>query len=130
MANRNRTAGNAWEREIVKRLNDLEVFPKLGTTRELSSSLDAKKVDITVRDNEDKFDYAIQCKNTKSSLNYSKLLSEIDSKDIKVIFHKQTEKKDKNFYVKGKYAILNLDDFLSIISELERLRDEISNYRP
>ena len=130
MANRNRSAGNAWEREIVKKLNDLEVFPKLGTTRELSRSLDAKKVDITVRDNDDRFDYAIQCKNTKSSLNYSKLLSEIDAKGTKVIFHKQTKKGDKNFYLKGKYAILNLDDFIDIISELEELRNEISGYRP
>lgn len=148
MSNRNRTAGNNWEKDIAQRFNRLtlnnfkvsgdelrkikdaefKVFPKLGTTRELSRALDAKKVDITsiVKERESEFPYLIQAKSLVSaSVPYPKFLDEIrqnNTHGIPVFLHKQTMKQGSKFVGKDEFACLYMKDFLDIIFELRKLQ--------
>ncbi len=72
--------------------------------------MDALGVDLV---NTGKFQF--QCKNTKDKLNYPALLEKMPDTGINVLIHKYTQKSTKNFVEKGRYAILNLEDFLTIL---------------
>lgn len=148
MANRNKTAGNGFERKVIQILNFISVkddkitgkqlqtlpderflvFPKLGSTRKLSRSLDAKKVDITVENSDriDEFPYLIQAKTAVTeTVPYVKLIEEIEQKNkqgIPVVFHQKTIKQGSIFRVKGEYAILKLENFIDLIAELAELK--------
>jgi len=161
MANRNRTAGNSLETTIVQTINrrtildkwgidinisnkklrnlDPSVFnilPKLGSTRELSRSLDARKVDITtvipekVRD----FPYLIQTKTLAGGkADYPLFLGEIREKNssgIPVFIHQQTTrtvtKTDKVvFKVRDEFACLYLTDFIDMMFRIAELEFEL-----
>ena len=124
-SSRNRLAGLAYEEEIVKHLNKLEVFPKVGRTAELNKLLDKKKLDIIPVDPEDfkDFVYNIQAKSSTKVVPYGKLIADLKYhfKGIPVVLHKKTTRvASDRFLTEGTFAILEQDDFLNIISDLER----------
>ena len=130
-SSRNRVAGHNWERDIVKLLNDYKLFPKVGTSRHLSSYYDAKKIDILTEDltKFDKLGLAIQAKSNTITVPYPKLLSQlketIDSNHLNVIpivFHKQTERVNNRFMPRETYVSLLMKDFLDIYVERERYK--------
>lgn len=70
-----------------------------------------------------------QCKTTISSINYSKLLSEMPGEEYRCILHRQTQKDSAGrFQVKGEYAILPLEDFYEILKN--SMKDDIINRQP
>jgi hypothetical protein len=126
---RNRSAGNGWERELA------DLFRKLGfnhvvTTRSESRSRDAQKIDLMNKDERDngRLPYNIQAKNTTNHLKYGKVLSEMPTTPnvINVILHKQTAKVGTRFVCKDKFAILKMDDFISIVKRLREYEELIS----
>jgi hypothetical protein len=126
--NRNRTAGNSFELEIVN------AFKKAGYLHAVSSrsenrTRDAEKVDI-VNHNEFKngrLEYNIQCKNVSGPIPYQKLLEEIEElKDItNVVIHKKTERVNNKFMPRGKYAFLYLKDFLMMVETIKTQENKI-----
>jgi hypothetical protein len=163
MSNRNRTAGNGYELSIVREINtrglnqpgltnkdirklpdsNFYVFPKLGTSRELSRATDAKKVDITVVSNEraKEFPYLIQAKTSCTNIPFQKLLSEIKSmnkgKGTPVVFYQQTEKQKNKagklvlkkgkpvFVVKDEFVILYRKDFIDMMFKIADMTFEL-----
>jgi len=144
-SNRNRTAGNNYEREIVSRYNEFgftnkegehtPLFPLVGTTRNLSTKLDSMKVDIyTENPSEFKdFGLVIQAKNTTNTIQYPKLIKQMEPAvdmlgGIPVVYHKQTQRvqKDSNtprFMTRGEYVALKAKDFEDIYTKL-RVHEE------
>ena len=153
MANRNRNAGLSWERTVYQTLNqrtiksigkeitnkelrDLDdslfvLFPKLGSTRELSRALDARKVDITTMTPERirEFPYNIQAKTlSTSTAPYPKLLAESRAANINgtpVVFHQQTKKVGTRFMVQDEFALLYLNDFIDMMFRIAELEFEL-----
>jgi len=105
----NRRRGNKWELDCISALKGL--FPKSISSRAESRARDAAKVDIC---NTGKFNF--QCKNLSKRVNYEEVLSEMpDEGNFNVILAKLTEKKGQRFYEKGRYAILDMTDFIKIL---------------
>ena len=132
-ANRNRTAGHTWEREIATILNTFDkIIPEVGTARELSTFFDANKVDIVTKaiTHMDDLGLAIQAKTTTTNVSYGKLLVELRENiknilkiiAIPVIFHKQTKRINTRFMPRDKFAILFMDDFISIFVDMARYK--------
>ena len=108
MANRNRTAGNAFELVIAKLLKPL--FPMVKTSRYGSRELDALKVDLM---HTEPFNFQIKLTQQTPSV---RLLDEMpDDKNINIIVWGKTEKADRYIMNKGNYAILKMDDLIKII---------------
>lgn len=154
MANRNRTAGNTYELEIVKRYNSFDytneegvkspLFPTIGTTRELSRAMDSKKVDITtVKPKEyEEFGLTIQAKNKTTAPSYPKLLDQMKEAveifgGIPIVYHKQTQRVQKTqgvkprFMKRGEFVVLNATDFELIYTKLrlyEKVYEEFLKY--
>lgn len=141
---RNRTAGNNYEREIVQRYNSfgftnkegelIPLFPPVGTTRNLSTAMDAMKIDITPVDPRDipKFGLLIQAKNTTNTAQYPKLLTQLDEAverygGIPLIYHKQTQRTgsadNPRFMARGEYVSMKATDFEAMITKLRLLED-------
>lgn len=122
---RNKNAGHTWELQCVKKLDEAG-FSGLGTSRNISRTRDAEKVDICSfnEGTEGRFEYNIQCKNLSKACNYPKLLSELpaDGNQMNVIFHKQTKKVNNRFMPLGEYAILNLSDFIGMMSDIRKYK--------
>ena len=124
---RNRVAGHNLERDIAKKLRELG-FHDIKCSRECSRLRDSKKVDLCNAD-EDKngrFPYNIQAKSYNTHIKYAKLLKELEDHNgrnqINVVFHKLTEKSiSGRFMPKGEFAILNLDDFYNMMTDLKEL---------
>ncbi|WP_321330505.1 hypothetical protein [uncultured Ilyobacter sp.] len=111
MTKRNRTAGNQYERDIVKELKELG-YTKAVTSRNESRTADANKIDIVGLDGH----FAPQCKNLSKNVNYHKLMKEINTDMPKAIFHKRTEKSTGGkFMTKGEYVILEKDFFYKLL---------------
>lgn len=122
---RNKNAGGAWERTIVKKLDEYG-FKGLGTSRNISRTRDAEKIDICAfdEDKDGRFPYNIQAKNLSKACNYPKVLSEMpEGRQTNVIFHKQTKKVGNRFMPLGEYAIAYLKDFLEIMSNLHKYQE-------
>jgi len=117
MANRNRTAGHNWEREVAKMLRDL--FPDIATSRYSSREIDDSGVDF-VRTGDFKF----QAKSTMKAPSYHNLLTEMGS-GFPVILHKLTGKgtgkksKGKILIPKGNYAIMKMEHFVELLKQLK-----------
>jgi hypothetical protein len=108
MANRNRTAGNAFELAIARFLRP--IFPWVKTSRYGSRELDALKVDLM---NTDPFNFQVKLTQQTPPV---KLLDQMPKGEkINVIVWGKTEKADKYIINKGNYTILKFDDFLKII---------------
>lgn len=128
---RNRTAGHAWERASVTKLKDTKAFPHVVTSRSESKARDDAKVDLMNKDEliNGRLSYNIQCKNTTTSLPYPKLLAEMPNDGyINVLFHNQTKKVGGRFMSKGQYAMLSLEDFIRLITQVEELKDIVNTY--
>lgn len=154
MSCRNRTAGLNFERHIAQVINkrsvkdkvvgditnkdlreipdsQFDIFPKLGCTRELSRSLDARKIDITTVTPEriKEFPYNIQAKTlATASAPYAKLLDEsraVNKYGIPVVFHQQTKKATTKFVVQDEFACLYLTDFIDMMFRIAELEFEL-----
>lgn len=123
---RNMLAGPAYERELIKKINAIGVFPTVGRTADHAPELDADKIDLVTIDPElfDAFVYKIQAKSSTRTVPYGKLLSEMKHhKGVPVVFHKQTKRVEHDrFLPTGAFAILEEKDFLKIIGDLERYK--------
>jgi hypothetical protein len=115
---RNRQAGHAYERQIIKELKKLG-FPEAVSARSESRNLDDQGVDIC---NTPGFHF--QCKNSKTNPNYVELLQTMpdnlygrkDLPHIPVIVHKKTKKSEKNFTPVGEFVMLKKSDFYRMLS--------------
>lgn len=120
---RNRQAGHGFERELAKLFRELG-FKHVVTSRSESKSRDDQKIDLINKDEYEngRFPYNVQAKNAVGHLPYGKILAEIPHLPgiINVIIHNQTEKVGEKFMPRDKFAILKLDDFVSLIQQ----RDE------
>lgn len=115
---RNRNAGHAWERENAEDFR--KFFPNVATSRSCNRARDAQKVDLAYADEYKlgRFPYNVQSKNYSKSVLYPKLLSEMPQEDgiYNVVLHKQTANVNGRFLAKGKYAILNYEDFFKLVA--------------
>lgn len=153
MASRNRQAGHNFEREIVAKYNNfgfigedgelVPLFPPIGTTRLLSTYMDAMKVDMTTVDPTELKDFGllIQAKNTTTTAQYPKLLKQLEPAvkkfgGIPIIYHKQTQRVQDTgatprFMSRGEYVSLNSNDFEYIYTKLRMYKEvyaEFMNY--
>ena len=130
-SSRNRTAGHKWERDCAKILRD-KGFPFVVTSRSENRKRDADKIDLM---NTDEYEngllpYSVQCKTLNTTAPYPKLLSEIKDMDgaIKVVLHRQTKKSEGGKFIEsGRYACLHMDDFIDLIAELQKFKEEKTN---
>lgn len=121
MANRNRTAGLNFERQIVLEVKELG-FSAV-TSRAESRNMDNKGVDIFSPIGEDnQLPVHIQCKNTTINPKYDVLLSsELLPKDKPtVVFHKKTKKAKSKFMSSGDYVILKKEDFYNLLKQIKK----------
>jgi hypothetical protein len=105
--NRNRTAGNTYERYICNLLKT--IFPNVLTSRNESRTMDAKKVDLVNTE-----PYHFQIKLTKSFPGVD-ILDEMPSGE-NIIIWGRVKKAKVNFIKKGDYAIMNLRTLTKLIN--------------
>jgi hypothetical protein len=105
MANRNRTAGCNYERQISNELKEMGY--KSVTARYESRSTDDSGVDLVTD-----FPLAPQMKVSINQPNVHKLLTETSAE---IIFYKRVEKADKRFVSKGEYVMMKKEDFYKLI---------------
>ncbi len=145
MSSRNRKAGSNYEEELVARFNSfgfldkegefLPLFPKVDTTRTLSTKLDSMKVDIYT-ENPDEFKQlglVIQAKSTTNTSQYPKLLKQMEPAvdelgGIPVVYHKQTQRTQiadsaPRFMTRGEYISMNARDFEDIYTQLKLYKE-------
>lgn len=128
---RNRVAGHNWELECVKIFKNIG-YPSVVTSRSENKKRDADKIDLMNTDEIENglFPYSVQCKTQTITAPYPKLLSEMKNfkNAIKVILHKQTKKSDKGKFIEtGRYACLNMNDFIKLVEENTKLKKEVLN---
>lgn len=120
---RNRSAGHRWERSLARLFRDIG-FPHVVTTRSESRSRDDQKIDLINKDEgkNGRLPYDVQAKCTVTSVSYPKLLGEIPLTPgvMPVILHRQTRKVGNTFVPRNDFAILYLEDFLTLVQQ----RDE------
>ena len=121
MKRNNRTAGNNYERLIVKELKELG-YGDAVTARSESRNMDARKVDVFGKS----LPVNIQCKTTKDNFKVAEYYKE--NKDIfpndkpLVIFHKKTKKNKLKFISEGEYVYLKKDDFYKLLKYENKTR--------
>jgi hypothetical protein len=125
---RNRQAGHKYELDIAKAMRKAG-FEHVVSSRSANRARDAQKIDLVNEDEgaQGRLPYNIQCKTICGSFNYAKILEEIPQvpDTINVVLRKATLKSTGGkFITKGKYAFLSQDDFLSMVSELHRLKTQ------
>lgn len=121
MSRNNKKAGNKYELDILKELEELG-FDGLKTSRNESRTADAKGQDIVSVDNSiNKLWFAPQCKTYSKSPNYPLLFSTYTTDLPMVIFHKYTKKATKNFIEAGQYIIMEKDTFYNLIKQLKNV---------
>lgn len=122
MSNRNRTAGNNYERLCVNRLKD-RGYPDIVTSRAESKNMDNRGVDIFGPS----IPYHVQCKNTVKDVKYHELLNEerLPTDKPLIIFHNKTEKKGKVFRKVGEYVIMHYETFDRIFQVQEVPSDKL-----
>lgn len=122
MSNRNRNAGNAYERELVNELKELGF--DVVTSRAESRNMDNKKVDVFSPEGTEEnkiFPFFIQAKFTSSSPSYAKLLEEMPDNRPPLVFHRKSEpykcKDGKTRHrSKGDFVILKKKDFYKLLN--------------
>jgi Holliday junction resolvase len=112
MANRNRTAGNQYERDIVIDLKSMNY--DVVTARSESRNADNAGIDILGN-----FPYYIQCKVYKGYPKLDELINNdrperFQDKPI-VVFHKKVEKKGTRFYTQDEFVSMRKEDFYELI---------------
>lgn len=122
---RNRSAGHSWERDLVKLFRSIG-YPHVVTSRSESKSRDDQKIDLINKDEykNGRLPYNVQAKNTKGHLAYGKIMAEIPHVPnvVNVIIHNQTEKVGERFVTRDRFAILRLDDFITLIQQRDERR--------
>lgn len=121
MANRNRTAGHNYERQVAKELKALG-YEKVVTSRSESRNMDNSGVDLF--DPTGVFPFYIQNKIYKG---YPKLDDLINGKIVKkdkpmLVFHKKVEKKGDRFYTQDEFVSMRKEEFYVILEQLTALR--------
>ena len=116
MANRNRTAGNNYEREIVNDLKTLG-FTEVVTSRAESRNMDNSGVDIF--DPSGLFPFYIQNKVYKG---YPKLDELINADKIPkdrplLVFHKKVTKKGSRFYKNDEFVSMKKEMFYELLKK-------------
>jgi len=112
MANRNRTAGNNYERSIVNELKELGY--DVVTARSESRNADNAGIDIL-----GDFPYYIQCKVKKDYPKLNELINNdrperFQDKPI-VVFHKKVKKAKTRFVTEGEFVSMRKEDFYKLI---------------
>ena len=113
MGKRQRQKGHRFELRAIQSLR--RAFPQAVSARSESRSADARGVDIVNTPG-----FAFQCKSLSRSVNYRKLFDQIDTQDIPVILHELTEKANVNFVVRGRYAILHMEDLIELLCRMRK----------
>ena len=109
MANRNRNAGNGYERQIAQELRDMGF--EAVTSRQESRSLDAAGVDLVTT-----FPLAPQMKVSINQPNAHKILTVTEAE---IIFYKRIEKAGSKFMPRGEYVILRKEDFYWLVRPIK-----------
>ena len=104
--NRNRTAGHAYERQILRKLKEL--FPDIVTSRSESRRTDDAGVDFCFTK-----PFNFQCKLSINKPSYDVLERMPEGKNV--VIHGHCQKANKNFIKKEDYVIMKLDTFLDLI---------------
>lgn len=122
MANRNRTAGNGYERAIVKELKELG-FDAV-TSRAESRNMDARKVDVfSPEGSANPLPIYIQTKNLKDNFKVAEYYRENEQffpKDKPlVIFHKKTRKVNTKFITEGEFVYMQKDKFYELLKRIK-----------
>ena len=90
MANRNRTAGHDWEREVINDLKDIG-YSEAVSSRYASRETDDAGIDICNTEN-----LAIQCKNTTINVDYHKINQSMNTDKNKIIYYKNKDIEENN----------------------------------
>lgn len=117
MANRNRTAGNNYEREIAKELREFG-FEKIVTSRSESRNMDNSGVDLF--DPSGAFPYYIQNKVYKGYPKLNELINgEIVNKEKPMlVFHKKVVKKKTRFFTEDEFVSMKKETFYELLRQL------------
>lgn len=108
MANRNRTAGHNWEREVI---NDLK---KIGYTEAVSARYESKRLDDAGVDIVNTGCFNMQCKNESKRPDYHSLIQGMPD-GVNVVLHKYTKKVNAKFIPQGKYVIMEYEHWLDLV---------------
>lgn len=140
IAKRNSVAGHSYER-FVRDLFRKAGYPHVVCSAGESKSRDAQKVDLMNKDEwkNGRLPYNVQAKNVAGLIDYARIFTGYKKlvKDklitvpamavvpgiVNVIVHKHTERVNDKFQQRGQYAILPLHDFMSMVTELNQLRE-------
>lgn len=114
----NRRRGHGWELETIHHLK--EIFPRAVSSRQESRSRDAAKVDICYTE-----PFNFQCKLSTQKVDYHDILESMPNDGINIILHKYATRSKTNFTVKGKYVIMDYDNFLNLLHERQELIEKI-----
>ena len=119
-ANRNRTAGHNFEREIVKELKGLG-YDEVVTSRAESRNMDNAGVDIFGKG----FPYYIQCKNSKTWQDIHGLITseKLPTDKPTLVFQKKTKKVGERFLKEGDYVSMKKEDFYEMLAKLKKYED-------
>lgn len=117
MANRNRTAGNNFERETVNDLKELG-FEGMVTSRSESRNMDNSGVDVF--DTSGEFPFYIQNKVYKSYPKLDELINgEVVRKDKPMlVFHRKVTKKGSRFYTDDDFVSMKKETFYNLLKQL------------
>ena len=108
MANKNRDKGHRFERKLLKLLRP--IYPKIKTSRNASLELDANGIDFVNTGS-----IAIQSKTLKQRPNFNNVLSKMKTKLPKVFIYKDNKIRGKD----GEYAVLRLEDLITLLTDLD-----------
>ena|SRR6185295_17101208 len=125
MSSRNRSAGHAWELEIVNALKPF--FPEVASSRSCNRVRDGEKCDLAYPDEAKlgRFPFNIQAKTTAGTLNYNSLLDEMPTEEIRVVLHRRTKKSvGGKFVAKSKVAVMPYEDFLILAAIVSNVRKQ------
>lgn len=133
-SSRNRNAGHDFEKAIAKKLREELGFVHVVTTRSESRGRDGQGIDLMNKDElvNGRLPYNIQCKNSCERVPYFQLLRGLPAGtgSINVVLHKFTEKKPGGrFDTKGYYAIMDMDDFMSMAQTIETQRQALETIK-
>lgn len=115
MANRNRTAGHNYERQVTRELNDMGY--QMVTARSESRNADNSGIDIL-----GDFPFYIQCKVMEK---YPKLNELINNKRERfldrsiIVFHKKVRKAKSRFTTEEEFVTMTKADFYKLIAECQ-----------
>jgi len=110
MANRNRSAGIAYETQIAREFREMGY--EAVTSRYASRQLDDAGVDLVTD-----FPLAPQMKVSVNQPNCHTLLTETEAE---IVFFKKVEKSKKNFIAQGEYVFLRKDDLYKLLKLISK----------